>query len=61
MAYLTEAEIREALEIMLDVYGYSYVKRMLDDLLSAQRIAGFIQEGMTEDEARREYDAELRR
>jgi hypothetical protein len=54
----TEAECREALFVMIDVYGVSQIKEMLNDVIRIRRIEQWVAEGMTPGEAN-EYWKEL--
>lgn len=56
----SEAEAREALEVMLDVFGYGWTRKELDAAHGRLRVASFVEQGMSEEEARA-YAEELRK
>jgi len=55
---ITDAQAREALEVMCDQFGTRVLMRMLKEIQQARMIEGFVSEGMSQTEAE-EYAAEL--
>jgi hypothetical protein len=54
----SQDECRDALSVMIDFYGVSQIKDMLNDVIRMRRIEQWIADGMTPEEAN-EYWKEL--